>query len=260
MDIPLFDCNATLGLLRGKPAEACGTVETLLAEMDRLNISSALVWHSHALQTHPEDGNRELIEELGQGQGQGQEQEQGCRLHPVWTLLPDTGGDVPPLCETLTEMHAAGARTARIFPKAMKWSTAEWCSGPFFSQLEERRISVQIPIGEIGFDALHELLKAHPELPVVLCSIGYRENRILFPLLQQHPNLYLDLGPRNSVHNLIPYFCSKFGAGRLLFSTGWPHHEAGAGITYLMYAGISDEAKRQIGFENLNGLLEAVQW
>ena len=74
----LFDANCMLG--RRSIHTSLGTpttVDALLAEMDRLGIAEALVYHCLSLDGHPAEGNERLMSEI-----EGQP-----RLHPCWALL-----------------------------------------------------------------------------------------------------------------------------------------------------------------------------
>ena len=55
----------------------------------------------------------------------------------------------------------------------------------------------------------------------MVCSVGYRELRVLLPLLDRHPNLACDLS-YFAAHQGVEVVVRRFGAGRLLFGTGMP--------------------------------------
>src|SRR5688572_28948638 len=98
----LFDCKCLLGRRSihtplGMPA----TADELLAEMDRLGIAEALVYHGMALDGHPYEGNQRLLREIAAHP----------RLHPCWVLLP-TAGEMPPPGELVAQMRARGVRAA----------------------------------------------------------------------------------------------------------------------------------------------------
>src|SRR5919202_3418584 len=102
----LFDANCMLGRRSihtplGMPA----TADELEAEMDRLGIAEALVYHGMALDGHPWEGNQRLLREI----------EGRPRLHPCWVLLPTTG-EMPPPAQLVAEMRARGVRAARMCP------------------------------------------------------------------------------------------------------------------------------------------------
>jgi len=224
------------------------TVAEVLAEMDRLGIQRALVAHTSGWESVPWLGNRRVEEEAAGH----------ARLTRAWTALPDTAGDVPPAQEWLTDMLGAGARAAWLFPKRMNWSMEEWCAGSLLRALEDRRVPAFILLEETELDQLHRVLERHSRLPLVLSCVSYRLNRMIYPLLERHANLHLDLAPRYDVHEGIEDITARVGAKRLLFGTNFPICDAGSAIAYLAYARISEEERALVGAGNLERLLAEV--
>lgn len=249
MSLPLFDCNASLGVRLGAPADEPATLAELLAELDRLEIGRALVRHLSGRWAGLETGNARLEAEAG-----GEP-----RLARAWTAVPDTGGDQPPTREWLAGLLKTGARAVCLYPKSMKWCLDEWCAGRFLAALEEHRVPAFLTYAEADLNAIHGALSAHPRLPLILSEISYRDNRMLYPLLAAHPNLHLDLSPRYSVHECLEHLCARGWARRALFGTGYPAYEGGAAVTQLMYARISEEERALLGAGNLERLLTEVR-
>lgn len=249
MRIPLVDCDAWVGRRGAAEPGVSATVDALLEEMDRVGIEQAVVTHYSAVDATPRLGNR-LVDEL-------------CaphqRLHRAWCLLPPSTREMGAAGEMVGRMLEAGVRVARLFPKTHGFCFAEWCIGDLLAALESRRVPVQVPLGEIAVDDLWRALNTYPRLPVVLMEVGYRANRLLYPLLARFPNLCLSIAPRYSVHRGIEDVCARFGAERLLFGSGFPAREAGAAVAALTYAMISEREKRLIGSENMRRVLAAVQ-
>src|SRR6185437_6604056 len=100
-----------------------------LAEMDRLGIAEALVYHGMALDGHPPEGNARLMQEIA-----GQP-----RLHPCWVLLPTTG-EMPPPHELVAQMRAQGVRAARLCPVRHRYQFTEANLGDLLAALEAARI------------------------------------------------------------------------------------------------------------------------
>lgn len=249
MSVRLFDCNCRIGRrLDARPNEP-STVAELLAEMDRLEIEKALVAHYSGYESLPDLGNRR-IEDEARG---------NPRLARVWTALPDTAGDTPPAKQWVAGMLSAGARAVQLFPKRMNWRLDEWCAGSLLRAIEERKVLALLPFAEADLGTIHEVLDAHPRLPLLLTNVNYRVNRMLFPLLELHANLHIDLAPPYDVHDGVEEICKRFGAKRLLFGTGYPVAEPGAALAMLAYARIADEERALIGAGNLERLLGEVQ-
>ena len=247
--IELFDCNLRLGMptkpLPGEPA----TTHELLEELDRLSISRALVRHQAAVELDPADSNRRTLQEI-----QSLE-----RLLPTWSLLPAATGETGSPDQTVDEMIGFGVKAVWLYPKTHGYTLRPWCVASLLSALEDRGVPVFLLWSEVVLDELAEALERHPKLHVVLCNISYRLNRVLYPLFERHATLHVDLGAPNAQCGFIEEVVSRFGAGRLLFGSGFPDHEMGPAISYLMYADITDEDKRRIGAGNLRALLEGVR-
>lgn len=249
MSVRLFDCNCRIGRrLDARPGEP-STAAELLAEMDRLEIAKALVAHDAGFESLPDLGNRR-IEDEARG---------NPRLARVWTALPDTAGDTPPAREWVVRMLSAGVRAVHLFPRRMNWRLDEWCAGSLLRALEERKVLTLLPFTEADLGTVHDVLEAHPRLPVVLANVNYRQNRILFPLLELHANLHVDLAPPYDVHDGLETICKRFGARQVLFGTGYPAHEGGAALAMLAYARIAEEERALIGAGNLERCLAEVQ-
>lgn len=232
-------------------------VETLLAEMDRLGVERASVYHILAREYDPETGNARLSGELA---GES-------RLDPVWVVMPDHTGEAPPAHALVTSMIGSGVRLARMFPAeapdSHRYSVAEWCAGELLGALEERRIPLLLDFGLFRRAAppwpeLHGLLERHPSLPVVLMDIQGRNNRSLYALMTLYSNLYIQTGGFD-VHEGIEDVCDRFGPQRLIFGSGYPRRYLGAALYQLARSGLSESDRQLIAADNLESLLEAVQ-
>ena len=84
-------------------------------------------------------------------------------------------------------------------------------------------------------------------------------NRLIYPLLQRHPNLMICLSYTYSVHQGVEDLCRTFGHERWVFGMGYPTAETGASLTGLTYAAIPDEAKEAIAHGNIERLLAEVR-
>ena len=77
-DLGLFDVNCRLGPADFTVSGAPATAAALLAEMDRLGIAEALVYHANAAGYSPASGNPDLVKEIC-----GNSRLSGC-----WVLMP----------------------------------------------------------------------------------------------------------------------------------------------------------------------------
>lgn len=254
--LSLFDCTSFIGRSAGGQWRANRTVtaDDLLAEMDRVGVDAAVVHHVLAREYSPQVGNARLLEELPANP----------RLIPCWVLLPHHTGEFAEPDVVVAQMRAAGVAMARLHPatdpKGHRYSIAEWLVGPLLDALAAAGMPVALDFNlfrraEPPWQMLHELLAAHPELDVILIEVQGRNNRTLYPLLERHPNLYVQSAGLN-VHRGIEDFVRRFGAERMVFGSDYPVRSLGAARFHLETADIADADKHRIGTTNLEGLLK----
>ena len=246
--IELFDCNVLAGRRnKQRPGAPCTAAE-IADELERVGVKNALLRHRLALETGPAEANRRIVADLG-----------GIpSLHPTWALLPESTGETGFTDEAVDDMIRAGGRAVWIYPRSHNFSLRHWCAGSLLSSLEYRHVPVFLSWDEVVLDELVDALGRHENLDIIVCNVNYRTCRLLYPLMGEHANLHMGLGAPHSLSGFIEEVVGRFGPLRLLFGSGYPDHEIGPAITYLLYAGISDEDKRLIGAGNLHSLLEEV--
>jgi len=240
----LFDANASVGVSTTSARTKHYTAQDLLADMDHFGIERALVYHDLSKSYDPAVGNERLMETI-----RGHD-----RLLPCWALLPHHSGDMKEPRSLVRELRERDVRAVRLYPKTHSFSLAEWCCGELLGELEQARLPLLLESDEANLDEVASLAAAHPNLPVVLCSISYRLDRCIYPLFQKHRNLHLELS-WYSVHRGIETFCVKLGAEQLLFGTRIPTFTPGAAVTHLSYAEISEQQREMIASGNLRKLL-----
>lgn len=253
-----LDCSTFIGRSygRGRSGGHMLRPEDLLGEMDRLGIAGAMTYHALAHEHAPAVGNAELVREL----------EGHDRLCPVWVVMPPHTGELPPPDELLAQMLAAGVRMARMFPSSVmdghRFSLADWCCGDLLSALEEARMPLAIDFtlfrrGEPPWDDIYRVSTSHPDLPLILIDVQGRNNRTLYPLLERFENLYIQTAGFN-VHDGLEDVARRFGAGRLLYGSGYPVQSMGGARLHVSHALLDDTEKAAIASGNLRRLLDGV--
>jgi predicted TIM-barrel fold metal-dependent hydrolase len=246
-EFSFFDCHCMIGRRTERDPGEIWRVDQLLTDMAYFGIARTLVFHALAKEYAPSVGNERLLEEI-----EGRESLYGC-----WVALPPHTGEMPKPEAFVRTMIRARVRAVRVFPKLHSFSLDEWCCGPLWKALEARRVPVLIDRDQVEWSEVWELCNAHPNLPVILTGVGYREDRKLYPLFEACDNLYVEIS-WYGVHLGIEEVCRRFGAGRLLFGTRMPFFTPGTALTAVRYAQISSEEKRRIAGETLQRLLEDV--
>jgi hypothetical protein len=253
--LDLIDCNVFIGRSNSGALDGSDglTADALLAEMDRVGVAEALVYHIVAREYAPAVGN-EMLTDAVRGRP---------RLHPAWIVLPPFTGELPPPDELVARMADEGVRAARMFPSTdsldHRFAVREWCVGPVLAALEQAGIPLLLDYGlfrrgEPRWDDIVEVCEHHPDLPVVLVDVQGRNNRTLYALLDRFEQLFIQTGGLN-VHRGIEDVCTRFGAERLVFGSGFPGASMGAARFDLDRALVSDAERAAIGAGNLRRLL-----
>ena len=247
--LKIIACDPIAGLPRVPQGALRPTVDDLLGEMARLHIHSAIVRGRACIDNAPSFGNQTLMEDL----------REHANLLPAWVLTPD--GDEPAFDIQLTvrQMIASGVKVAWMYPKEHLFSVQPWCSGPLYGALQEARVPLLVEYDQLTADEVHGICAAYPQLRLILLNLPrLGRNRLLYPLLEQHPNLTLCFSPSLSVHQGFADLCQRFGSERWVFGTGYPNAEGGSAITGLMYAGLPEQALQTIAHGNIERLLAEV--
>jgi predicted TIM-barrel fold metal-dependent hydrolase len=103
---------------------------------------------------------------------------------------------------------------------------------------------------------LAELLRAWPELPVIL-SFPKMENeaRILCCLLERYHNLRVSLRGWQTLGG-IEEFVRLFGAGAIVFGSNYPYFTPLQSMLHVIYSEISEVDKKRVAGDNMRELLQ----
>lgn len=185
---------------------------------------------------------------------------EGCdRLHPCPVIVPDSGGDLPPVEEQVNAFIGNGAKAALIRPQHDYWELIPWVSDGLFDAMMARKLPLYCATPHVSLQQAGDIAGRFPELRIILAQVAYRTQRTIMPLLKAFPNISLSLGNNWTVHLGIEHMVGEVGAERLLFGTGFPEAEPMMAVTQLVYADISEEQKTMIGAGNLERLAEEVR-
>jgi len=247
MSVDWFDACVRLGRTCARPHyEMEGSVENILAALDRFSIAEALVYHASGDETHPAVGNRLLLEATADEP----------RLHPCLTILPPATEEFPPPQQHLPQLIEQGVRAVRMSPASHNYSFATATCGELFEVLAEMHMPLFIDIGTFAdWAAIDDVAGDFPQLRLVLVSFGYGHTRQAYPVLRRREHIYLEIHTYE-LHNGLEHFIPRFGAGKLLFGSGMPVFTPASTMTMLACASISPADKQLIARDNLVGLLE----
>lgn len=255
-EMDFFDCNAWFGRPMNLPAGHAGpadfSAESLVAAMDNAGISRALVWHAAQRDSHPATGNRMVVECLA-----GHEQ----RLLPCWTILPPETGEMGEDARAfMEEARGAGVRAFRAFPDLNRYLLRYEAVGDVIDQLVSARLPLILRVpGHVSWENVYDLMMESPELILILTGMGqWGSDRYFRPLIRRYPDVYVELGGYITDGG-IEAFVESYGAGRLLFGSGYPEAYLGPMMLALRHAQIKEEDKHLIASGNLDRILEEVR-
>ncbi len=253
-DIEFFDAHVAIGprkIIFPGQDQTPGDVFPRLAEC---GITASLVHHTAAVEDNPVTGNALLMDAL---------REPGIRavpdVHPAWAVLPFTTGEQGTPDDLRRALKSAGVKGVLLYPAAQGFSNAAWCAGTLYDLLEGMRMPTFVRFNPQDFtwNELHDLLAAHPRLPVILRGVSYAIDRTLYALLERFPNLSVETAkylPFRGIEEIV----ARFGAGRLIFGSEAPFLSPGAAVAPILTAAISDADKRAIAAGNLRRLVEGI--
>ncbi|MFG1688849.1 amidohydrolase family protein [Nonomuraea sp. NPDC049269] len=241
----LIDADAMLGRYPRRDAGP-GTVTGALAGMDRFGIAEAVVSHTLSWLHDPGTGNRELLGLVAAEP----------RLHPCWVMLPDTCGETGTPAQFVAAALDGGVRAVRAYPGDHGYDLAGRDAAPMLGAIAEAGLPLLVDAPQIGWPAVESIAAAHPGLPIVVGSLGYRLLRQAAGVLSRTGNVYLGLANLSS-HRGLEWLVERYGAHRLVFGTGAPLRDPAEAVTRLLWAELDDDAVATIGSGTLLGLLKA---
>lgn len=248
--LDFFDCNVTLGRVKGPAPGGVLDAPKLLSEMDRYGIAEALFYHDVSKRFDPARGNALAVKAASQSP----------RLHACWMLLPPATEETPPLESLANEMRENNVRAVRIAPDAANhlFSLAPVVCGELFAWLAQRRVPLFMEQAPVPWEHIDAIMEKHPGIHIVLVDIAYRSNRNLYPRMAAYGDLYVETSGLQQ-HGGFADIHERFGAGRLLFGSRIPFLCPGAARHALENAAIPEEAKTAIAGDNMRRLLAQVE-
>jgi hypothetical protein len=246
--LTFYDANVVVGRPRNESLAApIATPADLGTYLTTTGISRALLWHWAQTDGHPEVGNAMLEPFRHAGQD----------VAVCWAILPPATGEQGDL---LSRMGAAGVAAVRLFPESHRYLMRRAAWGDLLDQLGDRRVPVILSL-EAGcsYDQAYDLLADYPRLTCILCDTGtWSMDRYTYPLLDRYPNVRLETGMLSITDGGVEGVVRRFGAGRLVFGTGFPRRYAEAAMLQLTHADIAEADRQAIAAGNLRRLMREV--
>lgn len=248
MQLSFFDCNCMIGKRADRREGEPWSLEELLADMNTCGISDALVTHAQSRDYDPVVGNQEISRLISGNQ----------TLHGCWAILPPSSGEIPAPEVFLREMLAKGIVAAIAYPHTHNYSLSGWSVGPLLSALEDHRVPLVLPFGQLTWEEIERLCGEHVNLPVIVTGLNYRQLRFLLPLWEKTKNLFVDLS-WFSINDGLAYLAERGVLRQVLFGTNYPLYEPGAAVTMVTYANLKHEEQTMVAEETLREIIRGIR-
>lgn len=231
----LFDFNVAVGRFAGPVGIGLDTPESLLAEMDRLGIGEALVYHALAAEADIEKGNHLLLDAIARAP----------RLHPCWVVAPRYLADLPDPDLWINDAVAGGVRAVRAFPRYHLYGVNERTLGPMCAALGRAGIPLILDFGgrhwserAIPWHDVRLLADQFRDLPIVVVGPTVGDVREVDATLRSSENVHIEC------HALIPpdlysQMANAGFSGRLVFGTGMPMRAGECSVSQLVHSGLN---------------------
>lgn len=244
--ITWFDCNCSIGFSKLPEDQPACNVSGLKEHMACCGISEALVWNIACRNYDPMTGNQELNGML----------DGFMDIHPMWVIIPGHAGDFFKPEVLPDEMKKHGVKAVRVFPFAEchNFSLKPWTMDKIYRVLEEYQIPLFIGLEQTSWEEIHEIAAGYGKLKIIVTGVGYRNGRMVYPLMEACRNVYIETS-MFKVPCELDRLVGRFGPERFLFGTGYPKYSMGSAIALVSYCSMSNEEKGLIASGNLIELL-----
>jgi predicted TIM-barrel fold metal-dependent hydrolase len=244
-----FDADTLIGRLIDQETADAPTVQDLLAEMDRTGVGRALVSHWKIAYSNPDWGNEEILAAV-----KGQP-----RLRPLLGIWPVPENDVPSAAEQVDRAIKAGAAGVQLWPQLSAYDVTPWMCPDLWLELGVRRLPAFVHADQVNYGQVHDVLRAFPELRLVLQRVPYGDARRLHALMRACPNLILCCSPHFVGDGAVEHVCKYFGAERIIFGSGLFKYDQLPSVAQVRYARLNEAQMTAIASGNLDRLLGEIR-
>ena len=252
----IFDANVGVGHWPFRKL-AVETPEQVRSELQRAGIERALVYSLNAVfYKDVRSGNRELARLVG---------EPWARVAAV--VNPARPGAWDDIEEALEKFNA---RAVRLFPSCHGYRLDDPFVAQFLSRLRESRphlpvmITVRLederlrhPIACANppeLDAVCDLARSFPDLPIILMGINSNEAKRVLDVVGEKARVYFEIS-RMTDGEFLPTVLEMLPAERLIFGSNLPLFVPECAVLKVANAAAPEEAKQKISHGNLAELV-----
>lgn len=217
----------------------------VLATLDEAGIDVCVLFQG-GVPADPRPGNAHLLAEV---KGES-------RILPGCLINPTMGPDA---CDDLKHCVDLGARTVKLMAAAHRYHIDSPCVDPIMELARSLGIPATIhsgsPLSGCSPEYIGHLAKRHPDVPIIMDHMGYREwVRLAVQAAVENPNIYLGTtliaaAEPITIKNIVRE--GRVGADRIVFGSNAPAGVATHGVNGIRNVGFTDEEATLILGENL---------
>lgn len=237
--VPVFDANVALGRRHDRRVTA-DTVDALQAEMSRVGVGRALVYSAHSAAFDTQDGNDYLLEMV----------EGAANLVPQLACSPP----VDDLDVFAAQVGELGIKSVRMFPIEGGYPFRSWVVGPWMEWLASEGLALWLPAHEVDPGELHDTLREHPSVAVVMSDVHYVHVPWIYPLLRSLPNVHVEVS-RFVLPDGMTTLIDAAGYQRVLFGSRFPDSAMAPQLYNLHRCGLDEDVLTAVCAGNLERLL-----
>jgi predicted TIM-barrel fold metal-dependent hydrolase len=250
MSLKFFDCNARYGAhFAADEFRPAPDAAALAEQMARAGVSKAVVWRLEQWAGSAITANNLLADDI----------KDIPNLYGTWAVVPSHTHEIPDPDEMPAAMKKHRIVGWRLFPDKARFLPRGLAIGDWMELAVARRIPVFINTAHgTTLENVADLMEEFPELTLVLAhATDWPSDRFLRPLVAAFPNLHLDM-TFMITDGGIESFVAEYGAGRLLYGSGFPDSYFGASMLMIKHAQISEEDRAAIAGGNLERIIAEV--
>lgn len=246
-----YDANCCLGLpMNG--GNYAPDAAALLQEMDYYGVGKALVRHLNLDPAGAVQTNADLAKML--------RADHSGRLLGAWCILPSQCDEIPPPEQFFASFKENRIAAITLSPFAHRYVPCRLTLGKILDAAAERKVPVLLNAFAGRWAELYDFMAAFPNLTTIYQeAVGkWGSDRNIRPLLENYPGFYFETAGY-WVPEGIRDLAEKYGAGRIVYGSGFPRYNHGNGMLQLRHSGLPQESVAQIAGGNLSALLERAQ-
>ena len=240
MSLKFIDCNCSFGITRKAMPFMLKDKEEIKKELQKLNVVKAIVSHSSQKEFDLIYGNERVVSEVRNDDF----------FLPTMYLIPLETEEYKTIDEIDKFIDENSIKTITLSPSVHNFSPSVWNMREIYDYISQKKLPVLMSKNDYPFDLMYSILSEFKNLNVIYTDLGYTSDRSVMNLLKIFDNLHIETSSYGTLDG-IEFITEKYGAERLVFGSGMPYFSAGASVSRILFANISDENKERIAYKNI---------